>query len=287
MRELDYSNVSEIKALLQERGLSPTKQRGQNFLINASYRERIKREITSSISVGAEIWEIGPGLGSISDLILKNGMRLMAFELDHGFASFLKDYYGENEMFSLVEGDALKTIFTEIEKQKNTNYKEEVEVICGNLPYNVGTALIADMLEKQVFPRRMVFTLQREVAERLSASPGTPSWGSLSSLRALSYDAHIAFDIPSFAFYPQPKITSSVVVLEKKQSSLIENELYSKFVSLNRALFAQKRKTIRNNLQQYIGKNADDILLKSGVDPSIRPMGLREEDIIKITRTIG
>lgn len=285
MREIDYSNVSEIKALLQERGLSPTKQRGQNFLINASYRERIKNEITSSINVGAEIWEIGPGLGSISDLILKDGMRLKVFELDHGFASFLRDYYGENELFSLVEGDALKTIFTEIENKKNTN--EKVEVICGNLPYNVGTALIADLLEKQIFPRRMVFTLQREVAERLSSPPGTPSWGSLSSLRALSYDAHIAFDIPSFAFYPQPKITSSVVVLEKKPTMLIETEVYNKFVSVNRALFAQKRKTIRNNLQQYVGKSADDILLKSGVDPSIRPMELREEDIIKITRTIG
>lgn len=288
MTELNYSDVTEIKTLLSERGLSPTKLRGQNFLISDSYRERIASEIVRSFLPGSTVWEIGPGLGSISDLILKNLMKLKAFELDYGFACFLKEYYKDDNNFSLIEGDALKTLFAEYERTVNEGNNDSLpDVICGNLPYNVGTVLIANALEKKIFPKRMVFTLQKEVAERLCANPSSFSWGSLASLRFLSYDACIAFNIPPSAFYPHPKITSSVVVLERKKEVLIEKELYDKFVVVNRAVFAQKRKTVRNNLYRFIGDKADEILQKSNVVPSIRPEKLLVEDIINITKAIG
>ncbi|MDD6957270.1 MAG: 16S rRNA (adenine(1518)-N(6)/adenine(1519)-N(6))-dimethyltransferase RsmA [Sphaerochaetaceae bacterium] len=287
MTELDYSDVSKIKAVLLERGLSPTKHRGQNFLVSDSYRKKIADEITCSLPSGSIVWEIGPGLGSISDAILKRSLCLKAFELDYGFSCFLKEYYANNPNFSLVEGDALKTLFCEYEKAlSNDDNTLLPEVICGNLPYNVGTVIIANALEKQLLPKRMVFTLQKEVAERLSAKPLSSEWGSLASLRELSYNAKIAFDIPPSAFYPHPKVTSSVVVLEKKSEVLIEKTLYDKFVVVNRALFSQKRKTVRNNLQQLIGSSSDEVLKNSKVDPSIRPEKLLLEDIINITKAI-
>lgn len=235
-----YDNVTEIKTLMDSASLSMTKKRGQNFLINNHFRNLITRAITDSLNEGDTIWEIGPGLGSLTSLILKeNKFKLKCFEIDYGFIRILHSAFDDEPSFSLVEGDALETVF----KEEHTPW-----VVAGNLPYNVGTVLIAKMLERPLLPKRMVFTLQKEVAQRLAADDKSELWSSLSALRSISYDAKILCNITPSSFWPSPNVESSVVVLDKKDKVLLEEREYEAFVKFNRLFFSQKRKTIRNIL---------------------------------------
>ena len=238
MWSLNYSSVNEIAEVLSSHNLAMTKKFGQNFLISPEARESIVRLIAPR--EGMEIWEVGPGLGAITHLLVASGAAVTAFEIDHGFASILRDEaFPDDGNFSLVEGDALDTLFS---------MDKSPDRVVGNLPYNVGSQIIARMIERPVLPPLMVFTLQREVGERMTSQPGDEEYSSFSILTQIDYRNEIAFTIKPGSFYPAPKVESAVVVMRRKERSLIEEKDRVLFISLVRALFAQRRKTIRNNL---------------------------------------
>ena len=237
MWNLNYSSISELERVLSEHHLAMTKKFGQNFLIAPDVRERIVNLVNPQR--GDDVWEIGPGLGAITHLILQKGAHVTAFEIDHGFASVLRSEAFADEDFTLVEGDALETVF---ERDKTFSS------IVGNLPYNVGSQIIARLIENSYLPERMVFTLQKEVADRMAAEPGSAAYSSFSVLTQLDYTNSTAFTIRSGSFYPAPNVDSAVVVMNKRSKSLIPDEDRAFFLSMVRALFAQRRKTIRNNL---------------------------------------
>ena len=237
MWNLNYSSVSELEKVLSSHNLSMTKKFGQNFLISPDVRERIVSLIKPQR--GEDIWEIGPGLGAITHLILKSGAHVTAFEIDHGFAAILRDEAFADEDFTLVEGDALDTLF---------NREPSFSAIAGNLPYNVGSQIIARLIENGLLPEKMVFTLQKEVAERMTAIPGKPEYSSFSVLTQLDYENEMAFTIRAGSFYPAPNVDSAVIVMRKRTDKLIADEDRKLFLSMVRALFSQRRKTIRNNL---------------------------------------
>ena len=237
MWNLNYSSVSEIEDVLSSHSLAMTKKFGQNFLISPDVRERIVSLIAPS--PGMDVWEIGPGLGAITHLLLKAGAHVTAFEIDHGFASVLRTEAFADEDFTLVEGDAMETLFSR---------EPSFSTIAGNLPYNVGSQIIARLIERSCLPERMVFTLQKEVADRMSASPGSSEYSSFSVLTQLDYTNTTAFTIRAGSFHPAPAVDSAVVVMQRRSESLVSDEDRSLFLSMVRALFAQRRKTIRNNL---------------------------------------
>ena len=237
MWNLNYSSITEIGEVLSSHGLAMTKKFGQNFLISPEAREKIVSLIDPE--KGEEVWEIGPGLGAITHLLLQKGAAVKAFEIDHGFASVLKNKAFADEDFTLIEGDALETLFS---------LPPSFSSIVGNLPYNVGSEIIARLIERGYLPKVMVFTLQKEVADRMTALPGSPDYSSFSILTQLDYVNTRAFIIKSGAFYPSPNVDSAVVVMRRRSESLVPNEERVFFLSMVRALFAQRRKTIRNNL---------------------------------------
>ena len=237
MWNLNYSSITEIGEVLSSHGLAMTKKFGQNFLISPEAREKIVSLIDPE--KGEEVWEIGPGLGAITHLLLQKGAAVKAFEIDHGFASVLKNEAFADEDFTLIEGDALETLFS---------LPPSFSSIVGNLPYNVGSEIIARLIERGYLPEVMVFTLQKEVADRMTALPGSPDYSSFSILTQLDYVNTRAFIIKSGAFYPSPNVDSAVVVMRRRSESLVPNEKRAFFLSMVRALFAQRRKTIRNNL---------------------------------------
>ena len=237
MWNLNYSSINEISAVLSENGLAMTKKFGQNFLINPEARARIVS--AAMVSPGMDVWEIGPGLGAITHLLLKAGVAVKAFEIDHGFASVLRDKAFPDEDFTLIEGDALETLFS---------IPFDADRVMGNLPYNVGSEIIARLIERRCLPPMMVFTLQKEVADRMSASPGSSEYSSFSVLTQLDYTNTTAFTIRAGSFHPAPAVDSAVVVMQRRSESLVSDEDRSLFLSMVRALFAQRRKTIRNNL---------------------------------------
>ena len=237
MWNLNYSSVAEIEKVLSSHGLAMTKKFGQNFLISPDVRERIVSLIKPA--AGMDIWEIGPGLGAITHLMLKAGAHVTAFEIDHGFAAVLQEEAFKDEDFTLVEGDALQTLFS---------MPPSFSSIVGNLPYNVGSQVIARLIENGYLPQCMVFTLQKEVADRMSSKPGSPDYSSFSVLTQLDYTNTTAFTIKAGSFYPAPNVDSAVVVMKRRENSLVEDGDRKLFLSMVRALFMQRRKTIRNNL---------------------------------------
>lgn len=278
MWALNYSSVKEITEILGLSSLAMTKKFGQNFLTNASFRQRIADlALAGSPSL---VWEIGPGLGAITSLLLKGGVQVRAFEIDHGFCSLLRGpAFGDEAGFTLVEGDALKTLITQPDRP---------EVVCGNLPYNVGSICIARLIEEGILPERMVFTLQKEVVERMCAQPGDEAWSSFSILTQVDYINSLAFTIGRANFYPSPNVDSAVVLMRRRQRPLVEGELRRRFLSLVRILFSQRRKTIRNNLAQGgYGKDALALLLeRCGLSGSERAEALPIDKLIEMASAL-
>ncbi len=237
MWNLNYSSINEISSVLAEKGLAMTKKFGQNFLINPDARERIAASI--QIEKGMRVWEIGPGLGAITHILLKKGASVTAFEIDHGFASVLRNEAFSDEDFTLIEGDALETLF---------QIPFDAERIVGNLPYNVGSEIIARIIERGLLPPLMVFTLQKEVAERMTANAGSDAYSSFSVLSQLEYDNSIPYVIRAGSFFPAPRVDSAVIVMKRKESSILLDGEREDFLAFVRMVFNQRRKTLRNNI---------------------------------------
>lgn len=282
MWDFDYSSSGSIKFVLEANGLKMTKARGQNFLIDNNVRKKIVDLIIDGLREGENVWEVGPGIGSLTSLILKKGMTVKVFELDYGFINILESAF-KDENIKIVKGDALDTIKDEV---KNIRISEFPKVIAGNLPYNVGTLLIAALLENQIFPDRMVFTLQKEVAQRIAAKETSSDWASLGILSSLTYESKVMFDISPSSFWPSPKVKSSVIVLNKKQNNTFDYSYYDAFVKVNRAVFMMKRKTIKNNLLHLFGDKTEEILKDVNIDPQIRPNMIKLEDIINLCKRV-
>ncbi|MCX7774742.1 MAG: 16S rRNA (adenine(1518)-N(6)/adenine(1519)-N(6))-dimethyltransferase RsmA [Rectinemataceae bacterium] len=217
-----------------------SKRFGQNFLIDRSMRERIIDSL--QVEPGMSVWEIGPGIGAMTEGILARGVRLTAFEIDYGFARLLDAKFGAHANFSLVTGDFLKTWRTRDDRPDR---------IFGNLPYNAALAIIADLLERDCVPPVMVFTVQKEAARRIAGSPGSKDYSSISVLCLSVCDTRILFDIGHAAFWPQPRVTSSVVRMIPARHAVPghERKAFSRFV---RAAFSSRRKTMRNNLMPWM-----------------------------------
>lgn len=283
MWDLNYDSPVEIESVLKENSLRMSKKFGQNFLISGSMRRRLVDLIETE--PGMRVWEIGPGLGAITHHLLLEGVSLTAFEIDYGFIKILKEKaFGDEENFTLIEGDGLKTLF----KKRLLPLPER---IIGNLPYNVGSVMIAKLIEESYLPPRMVFTLQREVVDRMVGTIGSESYSSFSILTQLDYENTLSLKIPRSCFWPQPNVESAVVVMKKREKSLVDDEYRATFLTLLRALFHQRRKTVRNNLQSSIyGNKGKDyieyIISSSSLSGAERAEALEVEKIVRMAEII-
>lgn len=277
MWNLNYDSITQIDGILRENGLAMSKKFGQNFLVSARMREGIADLVEAED--GMAVWEIGPGLGAITSEMLKRKARVTAFEIDHGFAEILRNRaFSDEEGFTLVEGDALKTLFTR---------KMDACRIIGNLPYNVGSQIIARLIEASYLPDRMVFTLQREVCDRIVAKPGDEDYSSFSVLTNIDYSTRIAMSIRRGCFWPQPNVDSAVVVMERKRSA-VSDDARPMMLRLVRSAFAQRRKTLRNNLSSssfssLAGKDAiEGVFSRMGLTGSERAETLSVERLAEM-----
>jgi len=215
---------------------------------------------------GDEVWEVGPGLGAMTALLLEKGLKVKAFEIDSGFIRVLKQLFSGEENFKLIEGDVLKTWLSCKNKQYEADIsgdsaflrktcaasKQDTPFLLGNLPYNIAAALIADFIEKkQIFPR-MVVTVQKETALRMAAKAGTSDYSSFSVLCASVYEVKTLMTIRPSSFYPQPNVDSMGVFLERKKQTLSECAYPPFFYPLVRSLFESRRKTLKNNLLTFL-----------------------------------
>lgn len=281
MWNLNYDSISELDSTLKSNGLAMSKKFGQNFLISSQARERIVSYM--NLDDNMRVWEIGPGLGAITHLVLKKNVELTAFEIDHGFAEILRsEAFSDEKNFALVEGDALKTLF---------EFDYTPDRIIGNLPYNVGSIIIAKLIESSILPDLMVFTLQKEVVDRMCSKPGDSEYSSFSVLTQLDYENSNVLTLKKGCFWPQPQVDSSVVVMKKREKSLLDEKERVLFLPLVRALFSMRRKTIKNNLSSSglfnINKsNIDNILKSAGFSGNERAEILSFDELKRLLKSI-
>jgi 16S rRNA (adenine1518-N6/adenine1519-N6)-dimethyltransferase len=248
------------------------KRFGQNFLVSPDARKRIVDLM--EIRPGESVWEIGPGIGALTREILSRGARLTAFEIDHGFIGILSELFGPTPGFSIVAGDFLKTWKAALAERGMPG------LVCGNLPYNAANAFMADFADSGFFPERMVFTVQKEGAERMRARVDASNYSSFSVLCQSFYSIKAAFDVGSRCFWPVPDVTSTVIVLRPRTDAPLPRDR-ALYLSIVRSLFASRRKTVLNNLKAT--GRAPELVLEAlslcGIQPQARAETLSPEAI--------
>lgn len=279
MKHPDYNSPLALKEFLDQNGMAMQKKFGQNFLVNEAARKKIVDFL--DVKEGTKVWEVGPGLGSMTDEILSRGANLTAFEIDHGFARLVREFfsdYSEKNHFELVEGDVLKTW------KKYFDEKGAADRFFGNLPYNVAATIIADTINEGVRFEKIVVTIQKEVAQRMTALPGTENYSSFSVLCQWAYDMKNIVDLAGGNFWPVPNVASRAVLMTRKDDfPRCENP--SLFMKMIRQLFSSRRKTVRNNLLPLCngGEVCDKVFESAGIKPNERAENLSVEKLLRLS----
>jgi 16S rRNA (adenine1518-N6/adenine1519-N6)-dimethyltransferase len=262
-----------IRTELGELGVRARKSLGQHFLRDTAIADRIvalcrPRE-------GERVVEIGPGLGVLSDRLARQCEDLVLIELDRALAARAVERYQSFPGIRVVEGDALRVDWSDVLGAR--------AVVVGNLPYNVGTAILQRLLEHRRPIRRIVAMVQKEVAERLVADPGTGAYGALSILTQFDCQATLAFPVPPGAFVPPPKVHSAVVILEARAEAPVAVTSDPRFRRLVRMAFQHRRKQLANCLRNVISE-PKETLARVGIDPMRRPETLTMEEFALLER---
>jgi len=257
--------------------LRAIKELGQHFLNDAAIASDIAA--LGEIVPGETIWEIGPGLGILSDALITRGAKLKAFELDKRMAGVLKRRFGQKIDLTLI--DILKLNWTEELSKEQAPIK-----IIANIPYQITSPLLYKLEEYSADIERAVFMIQKEVAERLTAQAGDKAYSLLTIRMRLKFDISLAFFVAADKFDPPPKVESAVVLIKPRQI-LPDLGDEKQFYSLINASFAHKRKTLRNNLLPYLGREKLEALItRSGLDFTRRAETLDEEEFIFLNHLI-
>lgn len=246
---------------------------GQNFLIDRTVIDRIVSNLGNV--EGEKIIEIGPGQGALTAILLDSGAQVTAIEIDKELIPLLNNEFADSGRFQCVEADILQTDLSDLVP------KSPIKLV-GNLPYYISTAILQKLVEQKELFSLIVLMLQKEVVERITAVPGDSSRGFLTVLIEDAFTSELAFDVPPSAFMPVPKVWSSVVLLRPKTSEIIDKINFRRLLSMS---FAQKRKTILNNLKNEY-KNADRSLLEAGIDPKRRAETITMGEWARLTRVI-
>lgn len=260
LTRLPLTNPRRIRDLLTRYNLRADKSFGQNFLIEPAVLQAIvgAAELTRADTV----LEIGPGLGVLSAELAARTGRVISVELDSRLLPVLAETLAGADNFTLIHGDGLEFDFSTL---------PEGSMLVANLPYNVGTPIVVRALESGRF-RRLVFLVQKEVAQRLTAVPGTSAYGALSLIVAHFGQAKRVRDVPPSAFMPPPTVTSSVVRLETRPDARPDPELFR----LIHQSFAHRRKTLKKNLLMagYSASRVEAAIREADLDPRVRAEAL-------------
>ncbi|HEX7277963.1 MAG TPA: 16S rRNA (adenine(1518)-N(6)/adenine(1519)-N(6))-dimethyltransferase RsmA [Acidimicrobiales bacterium] len=249
----------EIRRLLEEHGLRPSRARGQNFVADPNTVRRIAR--LAGVGPGDRVVEIGAGLGSLTLALAETGAHVTAVEVDRGLVPVLRSLV-EPAGVTVVEADAMHLDWDAL-------LGEGPWVLVANLPYNVATPLVADLLDGVPAITRMLVMVQREVAERLAAVPGQEGYGAVSVKVAYWASASVAGLVPASVFVPVPNVESALVRIERREAPAVGPDVDpQRLFGLVGTAFGQRRKMLRRSLAGVVDA---EVFVDAGVNPEARP----------------
>lgn len=233
---------SEIKALLAERDILPSRVLGQNFLVD----ENILRIILASahLNDSDRVLEIGPGLGVLTEHLVAQAYRVIAIEKDPRLAAYLREIFAAQPALELIEGDALEQALPDLLK------RERITHVISNLPYSSGTRMLVEMMDAEYRPLRIVVMLQSDVAERLVARPGSKAYGIISILAQMFYDVVLRKTVSPSCFHPPPEVRSALVECYRLSEARVRLTSPAHFRELVKWCFSQRRKQLGTILQR-------------------------------------
>lgn len=271
-----------MRKVLTERELQLTKSLGQNFLHDGNQLRRIIE--LAELSPGDAVLEIGPGLGPLTELLLRNAGRVLAVETDARLIDILRSRFNAaalHSSFELLHADALH--FLRAEPRDWTQWK-----LVSNLPYSVASPILVELALPGHGPERLVVTLQSEVAARLMAKPATADYGVLSLLVQLDYIPAESFKIPATCFFPEPEVASSCVCLKRRPAPLLPANLRKTYVAIVKQGFSQRRKMMFKLLKSHWPKEQLEFVFEqAGIDLLVRAERLSLQQFIELATRLA
>jgi 16S rRNA (adenine1518-N6/adenine1519-N6)-dimethyltransferase len=266
--------LPSIAKLASKHGISPLKKYGQNFIFDESLCDKIVKY--ASIDENSCVLEIGPGPAGLTRSILKAApQKLTVIETDSRCLPLLEEIQGIYPFLEILHDDALKITLEKISE------KTKLDII-SNLPYNIGSPLLIGWMNQIKHVNSMTLMLQKEVVDRIVSAHSKKSYGRLSVICQVTCDVQKCFDVSPKAFYPEPKIWSSIVRLEPKPIQPSKPVL-SKLEEVTHYAFSGRRKMIKSSLKQ-LKPDIENLLISLDLDPTIRAENLSPEDYLKIAR---
>ena len=274
---MERNDKAAIEALLRRHGFHFSKSMGQNFLINPDVPAAIA--VSSHADETNGVLEIGPGIGALSSQLCRRAGKVVAVELDKTLLPILDETMADFDNFEVVSADILKTDIPALVREK---FAGLTPIVCANLPYNITTPAITALIESQCFASITVL-VQKEVAERLCANPGTPAYGAFSVFMQYYTEPELLFEVPKECFEPMPKVTSAVLRAVTREKPPVEVADEAFFFKTVYAAFALRRKTLVNSLmtvfgQKFTKEELTQLVVDCGLDANVRgeKLGLAE-----------
>ena len=283
---MEYCDLAAIEALLRRHGFHFSKSMGQNFLIDAS----IPAAIAEASGAGEDnaVLEIGPGIGALSHELCARAGKVVAVELDRALPPILAETMANYDNFEVVSADILKTDLPALVREK---FAPLTPIVCANLPYNITTPALTALIESKCFESITVL-VQKEVAERLCAAPGTAAYGAFSVYMQYHTAPELLFEVGRECFQPQPKVTSAVLRAELRREPPVAVEDEKFFFRVVYAAFALRRKTLVNSLMTGFGSQLSkeqlaEAVVSAGLEPTVRGEKLGLEEFARLAHALA
>lgn len=284
----EIGSGTRTKAIMETYGLTFKKSLGQNFLTDLNV---LKKIVTAAdVTADDDVIEIGPGIGALTEQLAKNAHQVLALEIDERLIPVLGETLADYANITVLHGDILQTQLSAL-IQEHFDGQHAVKIVA-NLPYYITTPIVLHLLDEEADFESITVMMQKEVAQRLTASPGNKDYGSLTIGVAYSTDSEIAFTVPKTVFVPSPKVDSAIVSMKKRRQEKYHPQNKVNFKRLVRGSFMHKRKSLWNNLLGLYGKDENiknkltSALNSSQIEPGIRAERLSVADFVKLSDSL-
>jgi 16S rRNA (adenine1518-N6/adenine1519-N6)-dimethyltransferase len=281
---MNLTSPSCVRDLLAQIGLLPSRQRGQNFLIDRNILDILFD--VADVGPDDTVLEVGPGLGVVTERLVALAHRVVAVEKDTKLFNFLAQHFQEQVNLTLMHADILDVPLDQSPVAGITR-------MVSNLPYSVGSRVLVDLAQQPRPPARMVVMVQEEVSQRMAAGPKTREYGLLSLWLQLRYTVTVCRRVKPSCFFPPPEINSSIVCMDLLPQDLLAAPLRPLFYDLSRVLFQHRRKQVGSILTHAVGRelwdtvDVDGWLAACGVNRTARPEALAMEDWCRMTQVLA